>query len=73
MRNFWMEAQIDGRKTELKGGPIAKTGGMDVTIYQREKGVSKTAVRVACEARGEMLDTKVYVDGILVGQYQTAR
>lgn len=35
VRNFWIDANIDGRLTELSGGPRDKTGGMDVTIKQR--------------------------------------
>ena len=37
-RNFWIDARIDGRETELCGGPRAKDGGMEITIMQREKG-----------------------------------
>ena len=38
VRNFWLEANIDGRDTTLEGGPISKDGGFRLTIYQRHNG-----------------------------------
>ena len=38
VRNFWIEAAIDGRKTRLRGGPVSKDGGFSLTIYQRSNG-----------------------------------
>jgi hypothetical protein len=40
MRNWWIEATIDGRKTKLAGGPQAKNGGFTLTVQQRSKGKS---------------------------------
>lgn len=60
-RNFWIDASIDGRQTELSGSPRAKDGGMDVVISQREDGGIKTAVRISCQANGDTLITCVYV------------
>ena len=37
-RNFWIEADIDGRKTELAGGPRRKDGGFVMNIYMRNEG-----------------------------------
>lgn len=37
-RNFWVEADIDGRKTELAGGPRSKGGGFAMNIYMRNEG-----------------------------------
>ena len=37
-RNFWIEAGIDGMKTQLKGGPRAKDGGFSMVIYMRNEG-----------------------------------
>ena len=44
MRNWWIEAYIDGRKHPLTGGPREKEGSFDMDIYQRVNG---TSVRVA--------------------------
>ena len=38
VRNWWIEGNIDGRKSALSGGPVSKDGGIDITIYQRDKG-----------------------------------
>lgn len=46
VRNFWIEAEIDGRKHKLKGGPRAKTGGFKLTVQQRSNGSITKAVSV---------------------------
>ena len=38
VRNFWIEALIDGRKTKLSGGPRSKHGGFSLTVFQRSQG-----------------------------------
>ena len=73
VRNFWVEADVDGYQTMLDGGPRRKDGGMDVTIYQRDDGCIKTAIRICCRAYGEKLVTTVDVDGERVGKYETRR
>ena len=59
VRNFWVEADIDGRSTMLGGGPRAKDGGMDITIYQRDEGGIKQAFTIHCRAYGNRLITSV--------------
>lgn len=46
VRNFWIEAEIDGRKTELAGGPISKTGGFSLRVKMRNDGGIVSAVRL---------------------------
>lgn len=74
VRNFWIDASIDGRKTDLSGGPASKEGGMDVTIKQRSKGGIVTAYRIHCyECVGELV-TKVYdTNGELICRHVTER
>lgn len=50
IRNFWLEANIDGRKTPLQGGPRAKDGGMTATLYIRNDGAIEEAVTLDCHA-----------------------
>lgn len=38
VRNWWIEVEIDGRKTKLCGGPQSKDGGFTLKIHQRDKG-----------------------------------
>jgi len=52
-RNFWINAEIDGRKTPLAGGPRSKDGGMDVTLLVRDDGGISDGVRITCRSDGE--------------------
>lgn len=45
IRNSYIQATVDGRKTRVTGGPRSKDGGMEVTITQRNKGEIATALR----------------------------
>lgn len=73
MRNFWLTADIDGRKTPLAGGARAKDGGMTVEIRQRAKGNSVVAFTIVCrEINGELL-TRVIAGGKVVAEYRTDR
>jgi hypothetical protein len=38
IKNFWIEAEIDGRKTKWKGGPVRPNGGFRLTVYMRDAG-----------------------------------
>lgn len=48
MRNFWIDADIDGRATMLSGGPRGKDGGMNIAIRMRDEGKSVVACRINC-------------------------
>ena len=74
VRNFYVEADIDGRQTMLGGGPRAESGGMDVTVYQRDEGAIKTAVQISCRKnwKGQLVTT-VEVDGERVASIETER
>lgn len=63
LRNFWFTAKIDGRKTELSGGPQSREGGMRITIRQRDNGASAPAVVISCHEAGDDLFTSVTIDG----------
>ena len=73
VRNFWVEADIDGRQTMLSGGPRAKNGGMDVTIYQRDEGSIKTAVRISSREWCGKLTTTISVNNEIVARIETER
>jgi len=47
IRNFWLEAAIDGRRTRFAGGPRAKDGGMSLTLYQRSGGSVVRALEIS--------------------------
>jgi hypothetical protein len=58
MRNFWIEGDVDGRRTSLTGGPQGAGGGFSLVVYQREKGQSKVGVRVT----GRVVDGELILD-----------
>lgn len=75
VRNFWIDGDVDGRTTSVKGGPVSKTGGMQVDIKQRDDGKIITAVKVRCSADDEgNLVTNVYDnEDVLLTQIKTKR
>ncbi len=56
VRNFWIEANVDGRKSKLAGGPRSKRGGFSLTVYQRSQGKITRALIVDASAneQGEL-------------------
>ena len=60
VRNFYVEANIDGRQTTLGGGPKSKTGEMTVRLYQRDEGAITDALLIECHEHDGNLITKVY-------------
>lgn len=52
VRNFFIEAEVDGRKTKAATGPASKDGGFRMTIYIRKDGaISNEAVVI----RGDVI------------------
>jgi len=74
VRNFWIDADIDGRKTELSGGPASKEGGMTVVIKQRDEGNIVRALKVYCyESDGELFMEAFDTDNKPVCKFVTKR
>lgn len=47
VRNFWIEADVDGRSAKLSSGPAGEDGGFSLVILMREKGaISDKRVRI---------------------------
>ncbi len=38
VRNFWVELEVDGKKTKIATGPVAKDGGFHLRVLIREGG-----------------------------------
>lgn len=53
VRNFWIDAQIDGRTTMLSGGPRSKDGGFDLVVKIRDDDSIRRAVRLSGIARDD--------------------
>jgi hypothetical protein len=47
VRNFWIEGHIDGRDSEVSGGPRNKDGGFRLAIFQRDDGSVRKALTIA--------------------------
>jgi len=47
VRNFWIEAQVDGKKHSVATGPRRADGGFGLQVYIRDKGDIRTAVRLS--------------------------
>lgn len=74
MRNFWLEAKIDGRKNILTGGPRNKDGGMTAKIYVRDCGESVLGYKIVCRECDKDLVTIVYdAEGHLIHKTITTR
>lgn len=76
VRPFYMEANVDGRTSQLSGGPKSKGGGMDVTIYQRDNGDISKVFRI--KSSSTMRDGKLILvtsvfdkKGSIVAQEET--
>jgi len=55
IRNFYIDCEIDGRESRLTGGPRAKDGGFNLTIYQRSDGKKIKVLDVVGIAYKDML------------------
>ena len=52
VRNFWIELDVDGKKTRIATGPASKDGGFDLTVKMRNEGGIVKALQVngyACD------------------------
>ena len=61
VRNFWIEAEVDGRKTPIAFGPQGKDGGFHLILYMRNKGEVEEVVWINGEAIHERTLT-LYVE-----------
>lgn len=50
VRNFWIEADVDGRETPLAGGPRSKDDGFTLTVFVRHDGSILTGFTVSGHA-----------------------
>ena len=52
IRPFWVDVDIDGRSTNLQGGPRARDGQMNVSLLIRDSGEKKIAYKISCFPTG---------------------
>lgn len=73
VRNFYVQAKVDGRASTLGAGPQSKTGGMTVEIFQRNHGEIEEAVTIKCVEKNGQLRTCVYKNGDCIFTHITER
>lgn len=55
VRNFWIELNVDGKRTRIATGPRNKDGGFELTVYQRDKGDVRKALYLSGYAHSDGL------------------
>ena len=60
VRNFYIQGNIDGRKTILSGGSSRKDGGMVLHLTQRNDGCIEKCATIECFVDGNVLKTIIY-------------
>ena len=60
VRNFYIQGNVDGRKTSLSGGSRRKNGGMFLVLTQRNNGNIENCASIECVANGDELKTIIY-------------
>ena len=70
VRNFWIELQVDGRRSMVKTGPVAKGGEFRIDLYIRDGGAVKDAgaIHGRCYADGTL---EIFHDADGVGDLTT--
>lgn len=74
VRNFYVRGDIDGRQTELTGGPTNKNGGMKLYVTQRDNGNVVRAFSIESREYNGKLTTRVFgPDYEMIGELITDR
>lgn len=63
VRNFWITADIDGRKSQIESGPIRRDGGIYLTIKMRDDGDVRNVLTVVGTAADDGALTLEIIDG----------
>ena len=66
VRNFRIEAEVDGRKTLIAFGPRGKDGGFYLTVYMRNKEEAEAVLEL--EGRIEGKNLELWIDSGEVGE-----
>ena len=74
-RNFYVKGMVDGRQTEITGGPTARDGGMRLYLTQRDDGsISDKDIVIDCFAKDDgTLVTQVIANSSIVYEQVTKR
>lgn len=53
VRNWWIEAEIDGRTARIGAGPQSQNGGIFLRVLQRQQGGIIEALRAVGEVQAD--------------------
>ena len=66
VRNFWVEAEVDGRKTPIAFGTQGEGDGFHLTVYMRNKGEVEAVLGLQGKVVGKNLE--LWIDSSEVGE-----
>ena len=73
LRNFWLEAHIDGRRSPFASGPRSKCGGFSLSVFYRDQGTTAPPLRITGRCIGGRLQLHIDDDGTPVFSKETER
>ena len=73
VRNFWLNAQIDGRRSAFASGPRSACGGFSLAVFYRDRGTVARPLRVTGRCIDGRLVLDVDDDGTTVFRRETER
>lgn len=73
IRNFWLAAHIDGRRSPWASGPRSKDGGFTLAVFCRDRGAITRPVRITGGCIDGRLSLDIDDDGVLVLSKKTER
>lgn len=75
VRPFYIESDIEGRKTNLAGGPKSGQGDMTTSVYQRDEGSITEPYKIFCRHKFKddvhYLVTEVWYQGDKIHEHET--
>ena len=73
VRNFWLTAHIDGRRSPWASGPRSKDGGFSLEVLCRDRGAIARPVRITGRCINGQLSLAIDDAGTLVFSKKTER
>ena len=62
VRNFWIDVDVDGKKSPIETGPRSENGGFQLRVLQRDNGLISEPVTISGKADNQgnlVLEVKV--------------
>lgn len=59
VRNFWIEIEVDGKKTKVACGPRSADGGFTMKVFQRSSGEVLKVATIQGTREGTQLVSRI--------------